>query len=132
MLTLHRADRFVRLSYYNRLSPKSPDMLSAITTAAAMIRAVSVPFVPPDQINTGVDVWPTLWRVYYDTIDMVFFYESAVTPVQVFMRFEDFNMTKGAEVMSLPLLESEWESLQGDTDGKFTKAATFEPIGGNA
>jgi hypothetical protein len=96
-----------------------------------MIRAVSVPFVPPHQIDSGVDVWPTLWRTYQDPHDMAFFYESAVMPISVYMFYSDFNFKKGAEVMNLPLREYNWELLQGNMKSNFTKAEPFTPIGGN-
>lgn len=94
-----------------------------------MIRAVSVPFVPPDQINTGVDVWPTLWRVYQDTHDMVFFYESSVVPMSFYMDFADFNMTSGAKVLRLGLTDADWGDRYGDMNGKFAEADTFIPLG---
>ncbi|KPI36279.1 uncharacterized protein AB675_7372 [Cyphellophora attinorum] len=100
------ADRYVRLSYYNRLSPDSADL-------------------------AGVDVWPTLWRTYQDPHDMAFFYESAVMPISVYMFYSDFNFKKGAEVMNLPLREYNWELLQGNMKSNFTKAEPFTPIGGN-
>lgn len=94
-----------------------------------MIRAVSVPFVPPDQIKTGVDVWPTLWRVYQDVHDMVFFYESAVEPMSFYMNFADFNMTEGAKVLRLGLKDARWQDRYGDMKGKFVEAGTFVPLG---
>lgn len=103
--------------------------MGSVATAAAMIRAVSVPFVPADQINSGVDVWPTLWRVYQDMHDMVFFYESSVEPMSLYMDFADYNMTEGSKVLRLPLDGVSWEDRYGDMKGKFVEAEPFVPLG---
>ncbi|KAK5027280.1 hypothetical protein LTS07_006880 [Exophiala sideris] len=122
------ADRFVRLAYYNQMSPESPDLMTSVATTAAMIRAVSVPFVPESLINKELDVWPTLWRVYYDTKDMVMWYESAVTPIAIYMDFGDYNLSNNGTVQRLGLAETSWENLYGDMKGKFADAKVFKPI----
>lgn len=126
------SDRFVRLAYYNSISPQSPDLMTSVATTAAMIRAVSVPFVPESLINKDLDVWPTLWRVYYDTKDMVMWYESAVTPIALYMDFGDYNLGDNGTVKRLGLAETNWQDLYGDMKGKFSDAKVFKPVGGNA
>lgn len=122
-------DRFVRLSYYNSLAPESKDLMTSVATTAAMIRAVSVPFVPESQINTGLDVWPTLWRVYQDSKDMVYFYESSMVPISIYMRFSDYDLSSTGKILRLGLAEESWEDLYGDMNGKFTNATAFVPLG---
>lgn len=95
-----------------------------------MIRSVSVPFVPEDQINTGLDIWPTLWRVYQDTKDMVFFYESAVVPISVYMNFSDYDFSSTGKIQRLGLADKSWDELYGDMKGKFTNSTGFIPLGG--
>ncbi|KAK7902928.1 hypothetical protein LTR67_002574 [Exophiala xenobiotica] len=125
------ADRFVRLSYYNRISPESKDMTSSVATVAAMVRSVSVPFVPESQINTGLDVWPTLWRVYYDLKDMAFFYESSVEPMSFYMMLSDFDLSSKGTTKRLGLADANWEDRYGDMKGKFSGAQPFKPVGGS-
>ncbi|KIV98097.1 hypothetical protein, variant [Exophiala mesophila] len=122
------ADRFVRLSYYNTITADAPGLMSSVATTAAMIRAVSVPFVPESEINTGLDLWPTLWRCYYDLKDMVFFYESSVTPIAIFMYLEDYDLSKNGTVKRLALADTDWQGLYGDMKGNFTDAKIFQPI----
>ncbi|KAL6248596.1 hypothetical protein RBB50_004851 [Rhinocladiella similis] len=122
------ADRFVRLSYYNSISPQSPDLATAVATTASMVRAVSVPFVPESLINKDLDVWPTLWRVYYDVKDMVFFYESAVRPISIYMDLSDYDLGKNGTVKRLGLADGDWENLYGDMKGRFSPAQVFKPI----
>ena len=100
-----------------------------MATVAAMIRAVSVPFVPEDQINTGLDVWPTLWRVYQDTKDMVYFYESAVEPMFFWMYFADYDFSSRGQTKRLGLANAPWESRYGDMKGKFEVSKPFVPLG---
>ena len=111
------------------MSPKSLDLESSVATTAAMIRAVSVPFMPEDQINAGLDVWPTLWRVYQDTKDMVFFYESAVQPMFFWMNFSDYDFSSKGQTMRLALLNAAWEQRYGDMKGKFQVSKPFVPLG---
>jgi hypothetical protein len=95
-----------------------------------MIRAVSVPFVPPTEINTGIDVWPTLWRVYYDTKDMVSFYESSVEPVFLWMDFKEFNLSKNGTTQRLALADVAWEDRVGNMNPKqFSDSKPFVPVG---
>lgn len=93
-----------------------------------MIRAVSVPFAPDSVINKGIDVWPTLWRVYQDTKDMVYFHESAVLPMSFYMNFSDYDMSTKGSIMRLGMNVS-WEDRWGDMNGKFVNATTFKPLG---
>ncbi|KEF62315.1 uncharacterized protein A1O9_00287 [Exophiala aquamarina CBS 119918] len=124
------SDRFVRLSYYNGLVPQSGDLVTAVATTAGMIRAVSVPFVPESQINKGLDVWPTLWRVYYDVKDMMFFYESAVAPISIYMSLGDYDLSSKGKVQRLDLADADWEDRYGDMKGKFVESKPFAPVGG--
>jgi penicillin V acylase-like amidase (Ntn superfamily) len=95
-----------------------------------MIRAVSVPFVPPTEINTGIDVWPTLWRVYYDTKDMVSFYESSVEPIFLWMDFKEFNLSKNVTTQRLALADVAWEYRVGNMNPKqFSDSKPFVPVG---
>lgn len=93
-----------------------------------MVRAVSVPFVPESLINKDLDVWPTLWRVYYDVKDMVFFYESAVRPISIYMDLSDYDLGKNGTVKRLGLADGDWENLYGDMKGRFSPAQVFKPI----
>ena len=111
------------------MSPESHDLESSVVTTAAMIRAVSVPFVPEDQINAGIDVWPTLWRVYQDTKDMVFFYESSVQPMFFWINFADFDFSSKGQTKRLGLVNAPWQSRYGDMKGKFDVSKPFIPLG---
>jgi hypothetical protein len=103
--------------------------MTSVATTAAMIRAVSVPFVPKSQINTGLDIWPTLWRVYQDSKDMVYFYESSMEPISIYMKYSDYDLSSSGKIMRLGLAEESWEDLFGDMKGKFTNATAFVPLG---
>jgi choloylglycine hydrolase len=112
------------------MSPQSKDLESSVATTAAMIRAVSVPFVPESEINTGVDVWPTLWRVYQDTKDMVYFFESAVDPIFLWMNMADYDFSSKGSIKRLSMADADWTDRVGDMKGKFVQAQQFVPLGG--
>ncbi len=112
------------------MSPESKDLMSSVAATAGMIRAVSVPFVPESQINKGLDVWPTLWRVYYDLKDMIFFYESAVVPISIYMSLDDYDLSSNGTVKRLDLADADWEDRYGDMKGKFVQAKVFAPLAG--
>jgi penicillin V acylase-like amidase (Ntn superfamily) len=102
--------------------------MTSTAVTAAMIRAVSVPFVPDSLINKNLDVWPTLWRSYYDLKDKVIFYESAMTPISIYMNMDDYALGKNGTVKKLDLAETSWEKLYGDMKGKFEPAEIFTPV----
>lgn len=87
---------------------------------AGLIRAVSNPIVAIS-IETGgtADVWPTLWRMYTDTLDRIFFFESATSPTLLWFNFDDFDLKKGAKEMALSLVNVKWEDRFGDVTKKF-------------
>ncbi|KAB5547379.1 SecA subunit of pre protein translocase [Coniochaeta sp. 2T2.1] len=126
--TASPADRFARLSHYNRRIPKSTDEMSAVAYTAGMIRAVSTPMVEAAANASSLDTWPTLWRTYSDTKDMVYFYESALEPKFLWTSFEDHDFVKGG-VKRLEVSDATWQERVGDMKGKFIDGTVFQPIG---
>ena len=108
--------------------PDSTDETSAIAYTASMIRAVSVPMAPQETLDSTVDIWPTLWRVYADTKDMVYFYEDSLTPKLLWTTFADHDFTNGT-VKQLELTYANWPDRVGDMKGKFIDAKVFQPLG---
>ncbi|KAF7550691.1 hypothetical protein G7Z17_g5560 [Cylindrodendrum hubeiense] len=123
------ADRFARLSHYNRLIPRAPDLETAVSFTAGMIRAVSTPIKyveSEDEENDGpAEVWPTLWRMFTDTLDKIVFYESATSPMNFWYNVNELNLTKGATVTMLSLVDVPWRKRVGDVTDK------FEPVPDN-
>ncbi|KAL6410537.1 hypothetical protein AUP68_06963 [Ilyonectria robusta] len=131
------ADRFARLSHYNRIIPPAVDLEIAISNTAGMIRAVSTPIKDQDLEEDGngdedededasaPEVWPTLWRMFTDTLDKIVFYESATSPMNFWYDVGALNLTKGASVTRLSLADVSWRKRVGDVTDK------FEPVPDN-
>lgn len=103
-----------------------------------MIRAVSTPIKDQDleeydnededeenEDASAPEVWPTLWRMFTDTLDMLVFYESATSPMNFWYDVSALNLTKGASVTRLSLADVSWRKRVGDVTDK------FEPVPDN-
>lgn len=97
-----------------------------------MIRAVSTPMVDldtededEDEEAAATEVWPTLWRMFTDTLDKIVFYESATSPMSFWYDVSEFNLTEGAQVTKLSLVDVPWRKRVGDVTDK------FEPVPDN-
>lgn len=91
-----------------------------------MIRAVSVPYEP-----TSVDtpnISPTLWRVYADTKDMVYYYESAIDPTAFWVDMTKMDLSSKGKVMKLDLMNVSWKSRVGDMTSQFKASEPFKPL----
>ncbi|OAG44407.1 hypothetical protein AYO21_01403 [Fonsecaea monophora] len=118
------ADRFARLSHYVNVAPGSTDQTSAISTAAGMIRAVSVPMEP---INVKTpNITPTLWRTYADTKAKMYFYESASDGKFFWVDYSDINLGKTGQIMKLPLIGVNWTDRVGDMTNELVESASFQ------
>ena len=120
------ADRFVRLSYYVNGAPSSNDMVSAVATTAGMVRAVSVP-LKPTSIETP-NISPTLWRIYADTKDLRYFYESATEPSFLWVDLDELDLSSTGQVLGLTLSNVSWEERIGDMSKEFVKLDAFHPL----
>lgn len=119
------SDRFARLSSYNTQIPSAPDLKTAVSLAAGMIRAVSAPIVPESYYkgqSEATAVWPTFWRMYHDTLDMVSFYESALSPSIFWIEFDGFNLGPGGPLQVLSLIDQPWYTRVGNLTDAFTNA----------
>ena len=89
-----------------------------------MIRAVSNPIVPTDLEHIATeDNWPTLWRMYIDTLDKIMFYESATNPMFFWVDFHDFDLTSSGKTKSLSLVDVPWTDRVGDMKDSFELAS---------
>ncbi|KAH7175082.1 hydrolase [Fusarium flagelliforme] len=121
--TSRPADRFVRLSYYLSEIPQTDDLPTAISYAAGMVRAVSVPI--PREISAkpgAADIWPTYWRVFTDLRSQTIFYESASGPELFWFSLKDFDLSTKGTTQILDVQASPWEERVGDVSKRFKKA----------
>ncbi|KAK0388190.1 hypothetical protein NLU13_4435 [Sarocladium strictum] len=121
--TARPADRFARLSYYNKNIPPAKDAAEAVSYCAGMVRAVSNPMLLTSFETAGAaDVWPTYWRMYTDLKDMMMFYESASSPSLFWMDvnelLSDKNQTKVLSLKGVP-----WQDRMADMTKEFQNAS---------
>lgn len=120
--TRRPSDRFARLSYYNNVTTPSDSMTQSVATAAAMIRAVSVPFTPspPGQPNVA----STLWRTYADTMEKRYYWESALEPMFLWIDLASMDLSTNGPVSTLALHVNP-ETRVGNMQGKFVPSPPF-------
>ncbi len=120
--TIKAADRFVRLSYFLKTSPryKEPDL--ALASVFSQIRAVSVPLgmADPQQPNIAM----TLWRVVADQEAKVYYFESVVSPTLCWVDLKKVDFSEQAGVKAIRIERG--KSLAGEVSGTFEPAQPFQ------
>ena len=121
------ADRFARASFYIDVIPKTDDIKIAIASVFSVIRNVSVPHGISTPENPEIS--STQWRTVSDSKNLIYFFESSVTPNTFWVRFQDINLEDGAPVLKLSLAND--ETYSGNTAKDFKPAQPFKFIGVN-
>ena len=120
--TINAADRFVRLSYNLKSSPKYADPKMAVASVFSQIRAISTPLgmVDPNKPNIA----PTLWRSVLDTEAKVYYFETALMPAVMWVDLGKIDFQKGSGVRTIPIDTK--TALSGDVSAKFAPAEAFK------
>ena len=120
--TNRAADRFVRASFYIKAIPQTADQREAIAGVFSVMRNVSVPLgiSTPDQPNIS----STRWRSVSDQKNLIYFFESTVTPNVFWVNFADLDFSEKASVKKLALTGG--EVYAGNSAGKFVKSVPFK------
>lgn len=124
--TNRAADRFVRASYYIEAIPKTDNTRVAVASVFSVIRNCSVPFgiSSPDSPNIS----STRWRTVADQKNLVYYFESALTPNTFWV---DLNKVDFGIKASVKKLEADNNiTYSGETSALFknTKAFVFQGI----
>lgn len=120
--TISAADRFVRLSYNLKSSPKYKDPKMSLASVFSQIRAISTPLgmVDPNKPNIA----PTLWRSVLDTEAKVYYFETALMPAVMWVDLGKIDFQKGSGVRTIPIDTK--TALSGDVSAKFAPAEAFK------
>ncbi len=123
--TNRAADRFVRASFYINAIPKTEHTQLAIASVFSVIRNCSVPLgiTTPGQPNIS----STRWRTVADQKNMVYFFESALTPNTFWVDFKDVDFSANAHVKKLPLAKG--EIYAGNAAKSFIDSEPFKFLG---
>lgn len=119
--TSRAADRFVRTSYYLATLPRTGDAKLALAGVAGLMRSVSVPLgvSSPGEPNIS----PTRWRTFSDQKDLIYFFDSAMSPSLFWVELARLDFSAGAPVKKLPLTDGGY--FAGDAADKFVAAPPF-------
>ena len=119
--TVSAADRFARLSYNLKASPKYKDPKLAMASAFSQIRAMSVPLGMNDPEHPNIA--STLWRTVADDGAKRYFFESAVFPAVFWVDLAEVDMGPDASPMMLAVDPD--KPLAGEVSNHFKAAQPF-------
>ena len=121
--SIQSQDRFVRASYYLEKLPQTRDMRQAVAGVFSVMRNVSVPWGEPDRDHPNLS--PTYWRTGVDQKNLVYYFDSALSPNIVWTNLTKLDFSPGSGVRSL-LLEGD-NVISGNVNAAFkpAKPVTF-------
>ena len=103
--TNRAADRFVRASFYIEAIPVTDDIKIASAATFSVIRNCSVPLgiTTPGQPNIS----STIWRVMANQRDLIYYYESVMSPNIFWIDLKDVDFSEKETVKRLKLTDGE-------------------------
>lgn len=120
--TISAADRFVRLSYNLKSSPKFKDPRLAVASVFSQMRAIGVPLGMADPNHPNISM--TLWRTVADQGAKIYYFESAIMPAVFWVDLNKVDFKKGSGAREIAI-EPE-TSLAGEVSAKFEPAEAFK------
>lgn len=119
------ADRFARAAFYIDALPKTDDERVAIASVFSVIRNASVPYgiSTPDM----PEISTTQWRTVSDSKNLIYFFESSLTPNTFWVRLQDVDLSEGASVLKLTVAGG--ETYNGNTAKNFQPTQPFKFMG---
>ena len=103
--TNRAADRFARASFYVRAIPQTDNTRVALASMFGVIRNVSVPLgiSTPGQPNIS----STQWRTVSDHKNLIYYYESALSPNVFWLDLKQIDFSPKAKVKKLSVINQE-------------------------
>jgi len=120
--TLRAADRFVRLSYNLKSSPKYENREMAVASVFSQMRAIGVPLGMADPVHPYISA--TLWRTAADHNARRFYFESTLRPSVFWVDLDKVDLEPGAGVKKLETLGP--RNLAGEVSSEFKPAEPFK------
>jgi penicillin V acylase-like amidase (Ntn superfamily) len=119
--TNRAADRFVRASYYINAIPQTDDPRISVASVFSVIRNTSVPY------GISTEGFPNLsttqWRVVADQKNLVYFFETALTPNVFWVDLKRIDFSETSTVRKLKL--DEGETYAGEVSSEFFESEPF-------
>ena len=119
--TISAADRFVRASYFLKMSPKSDTPREAIASIASQMRAVSTPL--GKWSADAPNISETMYRMYADSATKRYYFDNAWDPSLCWVDLTQVDLSEGAQPSKLVV--SGPTDLAGDVSAEFTPAEPY-------
>ncbi|MCF6391102.1 linear amide C-N hydrolase [Mycobacterium sp. MBM] len=119
--TISAADRFVRLSYNLKSSPKYADRNMAVASVFSQMRAIGVPLGMEDPVHPNIAA--TLWRSVSDQDARRYYFETTTKPAIFWVDMDKVDLNPGAPVKAVDVDAP--KVLAGEISGEFEPA---EPL----
>lgn len=123
--TISAADRFVRLSYNLKSSPKYEDQKMAVASVFSQMRTIGVPLGMEDPNHPNISA--TLWRAVSDHGAKRYYFETAIKPAVFWVDLDKVDLKPGAPVKTFDVNGP--KVLFGEVSGEFVPAAPFKWLG---
>ena len=119
------SDRFARASFYINALPQTDDVRIAIASVFSVIRNTSVPY----GISTPEfpEISTTQWRTVSDRKNLLYFFESSLTPNTFWVNLRETDLSEGAPVLKLSIANG--ETYHGNATKEFKPAQPFRFMG---
>lgn len=119
------SDRFVRAAFYIKAIPQTDNTRVAVASVFSVIRNTSVPY--GFEIEGYPNLSTTRWRAVADQKNLVYYFETALTPNAFWVDLKKINFSEGASVRKLDLSDN--KTYAGETSGAFIQSKPFKFIG---
>ena len=123
--TNRASDRFTRASFYINALPQTDDVRITVASVFSVIRNTSVPY----GISTpeSPEISTTQWRTVSDSKDLLYFFESSLTPNTFWVNLREIDLSEGAPVLKLSIANG--ETYHGNATKDFKPAQPFRFMG---
>lgn len=123
--TNRAADRFVRASYYINAIPQTNDIRTSVASVFSVIRNCSVPFGISSETEPNIS--STRWRSVSDQKNLVYYFETALTPNTFWVNLKEFDLSEKGKVMKLDL--NNFKTYSGKSNDSFKQTPAFKFLG---
>lgn len=119
------ADRFVRASFFINAIPQTDNTRVAVAGVFSVIRNVSVPY------GFAIEGFPNLsttrWRAVADQKELVYYFETALTPNAFWVDLKKVDFSEKAGVRKLDLSDN--KTYSGEVSAAFKKSKPLQFLG---
>lgn len=119
------SDRFVRAKFFINAIPQTDNTRVAVASVFSVIRNTSVPY--GFEIEGYPNLSTTRWRAVADQKNLVYYFETALTPNTFWVDLKKIDFSAGASVKKLDLSNN--KTYAGETSSEFKNEKPFTFIG---